>query len=177
MRAMRISFDLDDTLICYGDDAKCEPGLAWWARMALRDEPLRNGARRLAVELRARGHSLWVYTSSGRTMRWIKGWLRLHGVRVEGVVNGPMHVQCFGAGSSPSKRPHAFKIALHIDNSQGVAVEGEQHGFNVCLVQPSAKDWVEQVLAAVERHHANRTGIPESARAERLQVCPVRGAR
>jgi hypothetical protein len=146
---MRVSFDLDDTLICYGDGVEHEPGLAWWARMLVRDEPLRQGARRLATELHARGHTVWVYTSSGRTTRWIKRWLRLHGIRVEGVVNGPMHAKCFGAGSSPSKRPHAFKIALHVDNSQGVAMEGEQHGFNVCVVDPSSQDWVEQVLSAL----------------------------
>ncbi|HEY2585813.1 MAG TPA: hypothetical protein VGI81_08620 [Tepidisphaeraceae bacterium] len=155
---MHISFDLDDTLICYGgDDAGCEPRLPWWARMVLRDEPLRKGTRRLAVELHRHGHRIWIYTSSGRTVRWIKWWLRLHGVRVEGVINGPMHVKCFGAGSSPSKRPHAFKIALHVDNSPGVAIEGEQHGFNVCLVEPSATDWVEQVLTAVDRYHPTST--------------------
>jgi hypothetical protein len=72
-------------------------------------------------------------------------------VRVDDVINGPKHIQCFGAASSPSKRPHAFKIALHIDNSPGVAIEGERHGFNVCVIDPSDNDWADKVLNAVER--------------------------
>ena len=147
---MRISFDLDDTLICYDEGIDCDPPLAWWTRVLIRDEPLRRGARDLTAELHKRGHTVWVYTSSGRKARWIKWWLRFHGIRVEGIVNGPKHIQCFGEGSTPSKRPHAFGIGLHVDNSRGVAMEGEQHGFNVCVVEPGANDWVERVLETVE---------------------------
>jgi hypothetical protein len=38
--SMRVSLDLDDTLICYGGVVECEPRLAWWARLVVRDEPV-----------------------------------------------------------------------------------------------------------------------------------------
>lgn len=76
--------------------------------------------------------------------------MRLHGIRVAGVINGTRHDACFGAGSLPTKRPHAFEIDLHVDNSRGVALEGKQHGFKVLQIEPDASGWVEQVLIAVD---------------------------
>jgi hypothetical protein len=145
---LRISFDLDDTLICYGDPAR-EPRLPWFLRLFLPDEPLRKGARHLAVTLTSRGHELWIYTTSGRNPRAVRLWLRFHGIYVKRVINGTEHSKCFGQGSSPSKRPKAFKIDLHIDDSPGVAIEGQKYGFRVCVVEPSASDWVEKVIQNV----------------------------
>src|ERR1700754_2516975 len=99
----------------------CEARLPLICRLLVHDEPLRLGSRDLARELRRRGHEIWVYTSSGRTARSVEWWLRLHGIRVNGVINGPEHARCFGHESLPTKRPHAFGIRLHIDDSEGVA--------------------------------------------------------
>src|SRR5688500_3617191 len=85
-RDLRISFDLDDTLICYGDGVDCEPRLPWLLRLFVRDEPLRRGARRLLRELDDRGHEVWVYTTSHRGAQAVRRWLRAHGVRVARVV-------------------------------------------------------------------------------------------
>ena len=152
---MRISFDLDDTLICYGDNhVEREPPLPILLRLIVRDEPLRAGARELARTLQSRGHEIWIYTSSGRRARWIRRWLRHHGVRIDGVVDGTRHAKCFGEGSLRTKRPHAFGIHIHVDNSRSMAIEGERYGFNVCLIEPDAKDWVRQVLDSVASHQS-----------------------
>src|SRR5438270_12026835 len=98
---MRISFDLDDTLICYGGMIPCEPRLPWPVRCLLNDEPLRCGARQLVRTLRERGHQVWIYTTSDRGPRAVRWWLRLHGVQVDRVVNGVEHARCFGSGSAP----------------------------------------------------------------------------
>ena len=42
---MRISFDLDDTLICYQPHVPREPPPSWAWRLVIQDEPLRLGAR------------------------------------------------------------------------------------------------------------------------------------
>lgn len=154
---MRISFDLDDTLICYGGDVPCEPRLPLWWRLIARDEPLRLGTRRLAEELCRRGHELWIYTTSGRGERAVRYWLRLHGVRVAGVVNEYRHAKCFGPHSWPSKRPHAFGIDLHVDDSGGVAMEGDRYGFNVVVVEPTDRHWVDRVLHAVAGYEQGLT--------------------
>src|SRR4051812_12292063 len=87
---MRISFDLDDTLICYQDGVPREP-LGWLARRLAGDEPLRLGARELLNGLRRRGHEVWVYTTSYRDPWGVWWWLRLHGVRVGRVINQHVH--------------------------------------------------------------------------------------
>ena len=146
---MRISFDLDDTLICYGGATPCERRLPWFVRWWAGDEPLRRGTRALIGQLRADGHQVWVYTTSHRRPRRVRRWLLWHGVRVDRVVNGAEHDRHFGVGSLPTKRPHAFGIDLHVDDLPGVAVEGQRHGFAVCVVDPAAADWARQVTDAV----------------------------
>ena len=85
---MRISFDLDDTLICYGGTTPCETDLPWPLRLVAGNEPLPRGTRSLLMTLRSHGHELWVYTTSLRRPRQVRQWLRCHGVRVDRVVNG-----------------------------------------------------------------------------------------
>jgi hypothetical protein len=145
---MRISFDLDDTLICYQPGTLHEPNraprlLRWWAR-----EPLRLGAADLMRELSAAGHELWVYTTSYRDPFAVRWWLRFHGVRVRYVVNQHRHDRFVGRGS-PSKDPGRFGIDLHIDDSWGVWVEGRRHGFRVLVVLPDDPDWTAKVREAV----------------------------
>ncbi len=88
---VRISFDIDDTLACQLHHADVEsswlPACAhrWWG------EPLRIGTRSLTRQLRRQGCSIWVYTSSGRAPSYIRRWLMLYGIRVDGVVNSERH--------------------------------------------------------------------------------------
>jgi hypothetical protein len=44
--------------------------------------------------------------------------------RVMESLDGRVHARCFGEGSEPTKRPGAFGIGLHVDDSRGVAMEG-----------------------------------------------------
>lgn len=151
-RKLRISFDIDDTLTCHHSHASAErerlPGIVhrWLG------EPLRRGTVALMRELRRRGCSIWIYTSSGRSPFYIRRWLLLHGIRVDGVVNDERHRQCLavhGFSHSPSKFPPAFGIDLHVDDSDGVRMEGEAHGFRVVVVQPGDDSWGQRILDAV----------------------------
>jgi hypothetical protein len=143
---MRISFDLDDTLICYGAAAPHEPNtVRWWARLR-RGEPLRLGAAALLTEL-AREHELWVYTTSYRHPLAVSWWLRGYGVRVRRVVNRNRHKRRFGRRGR-SKNPAAFGIDLHVDDSWGVWLENRAER-NVCVVLADDPDWVRKVRDAV----------------------------
>lgn len=149
---MRISFDLDDTLICYQPGSVYEPRPPWYWRAVASHEPLRRGARALLRDLRARGHELWVYTTSHRPPLSVKLWLRSYGVRVVRVVNQDVHdrhLRRTVRDYPPSKNPRAFGIDLHVDDSDGVRMEGDEHGFRVVVVSPDDADWVAKVLAAV----------------------------
>src|SRR6478672_9776155 len=136
---MRLSFDLDDTLICYEPSVPCEPSLAWHWRLWAHNEPLRHGARALMRRLQRSGWELWIYTTSHRSPWSVRCWLRGHGIRVAGVINQNVHdarLRRNRADYPPSKNPRAFGIALHIDDSEGVRMEGEIHGFNVVVIDP-----------------------------------------
>src|SRR5687768_2025230 len=100
---MRISFDLDDTLICRSGQSFETPISRPW-NWLLRIEPLRLGARWLFAELRRRGCEIWIYTSSGRSQRSVRRWLRRHGLHVDEVVNEAVDGE-LPAPESPFRRP------------------------------------------------------------------------
>lgn len=154
---VRISFDIDDTLACQAEHSAAEHSrLPNFVHRWL-GEPLRVGTRALTRELRRQNCSVWVYTSSGRTPAYIRRWLMLYGIHVDGVVNSVRHSEALaerGLVNSPSKLPSAFDIDLHVDDSEGVRLEGHDHGFRVVVVRPDDENWAQQVLQAVGKVQA-----------------------
>ena len=146
---MRVSFDLDDTLIC-PPATPAEPPLPSWRRWR-HPEPLRRGAVALIRDLRARGCSAWIYTTSFRPPGSVRRWLRAHGARVDGVINQDRHDRVVGR-QGPSKYPPAFGIDLHVDDLPGVVLEAQRHGFAALIVAPDDPDWADKVRAAVAAH-------------------------
>ena len=153
----RVSFDVDDTLVCCGDVARSEAGYLPRCLQCWFGEPLRAGTGALVRELRRRQCSVWIYTTSGRSPFYIRRWLLLHGIRVDGVVNDVRHRQglaAHGFSRLPSKLPPAFGIDLHVDDSEGVRLEGVRHGFRVVVVRPDDQHWTRRVLDAVAHAQA-----------------------
>jgi hypothetical protein len=151
---MRISFDLDDTLICYQPGVPQEPPLRWPLTWLVRDEPLRAGAPALIRQLQQAGWEVWIYTTSYRDPLSVRTWLWLHGVGVKRVINQAVHDRELRRSPDdypPSKNPAAFGISIHVDDSEGVRIEGERHGFRVVVLSPDDADWTHKVLAAVLR--------------------------
>ncbi|SBW79930.1 hypothetical protein PVE_R1G2044 [Pseudomonas veronii 1YdBTEX2] len=149
---IRISFDIDDTLACQLHHCAVEPSRLPACVHRWLGEPLRIGTRSLTQELRRQGCSIWVYTSSGRTPSYIRRWLLLYGIRVDGVVNSMLHNRALtvhGLSNAPSKFPPAFDIDLHVDDSEGVRTEGRDHGFRDVVVHPEDERWAQKVLDAV----------------------------
>jgi FMN phosphatase YigB (HAD superfamily) len=149
---MRVSFDLDDTLICYQEGVPQEPPLPWYVRPFAASEPLRRGALSLMADLQRRGVELWIYTTSYRDPWSVWWWLLCHGVRVRRVINQDVHDAHLRRGQRdypPSKNPRAFGIDLHVDDSDGVRMEGRQHGFQVVVVSPDDQAWADKVRRAV----------------------------
>ncbi|MFO2466536.1 hypothetical protein OOJ96_24670 [Pseudomonas sp. 15FMM2] len=149
---IRISFDIDDTLACQLHHCAVERSRLPACIHRWLGEPLRVGTRALTRELRRQGCSVWVYTSSGRTPSYIRRWLLLYGIHVDGVVNSVRHNQALtvhGLSNAPSKFPPAFDIDLHVDDSEGVQIEGIDHGFRVVVVDPQDQHWAQKVLDAV----------------------------
>ena len=151
-----ISFDLDDTLICYHPATPREPVRIPWPLRTWFREPLRAGTTELMRQLRADGWQIAVYTTSHRTPAYVGWFLRFHGVSVSLVVNQRAHERALaraGIMRGPSKLPRLFSIRLHVDDSEGVAIEGREFGFEVVVVRPDDPDWTAAVLSAARRLH------------------------
>jgi hypothetical protein len=146
---MKIAFDLDDTLI---------PGLAvfpvdrrsFLARL-LGHEPLREGTITLMKALRNQGWDVWIYTTSFRSPSYVRMLFGLHGVRIAGVINQYHHCKtvtgCGHAYQDCSKYPPAFGIDLLVDESEGVWLESQRHGFEMVFVRPDDAAWTDAVMA------------------------------
>jgi hypothetical protein len=144
---MLVSFDIDDTLVC-SPGVPAEQFVPRW-RQLWYPERLRQGTRALMGELLRRRCQLWIYTTSYRSPRYLRGWFRCVGIPLAGVVNQRRHDRVVGR-RGPSKYPPAFGIDLHVDDSEGVGLEGERHGFVVIVVAPEDPDWASRVLEAVD---------------------------
>jgi hypothetical protein len=144
---MRISFDLDDTLVC-PPHVPAERLVGRWRRWRY-PEAMRLGTVALMGALVDRGCQVWIYTTSYRSPRYIRGWFRCLGIPIGGVVNQERHDRVVGR-HGPSKYPPAFGIDLHVDDSEGVRIEGERHGFAVLVVAPDDETWAARILGAVE---------------------------
>lgn len=144
---MRFAFDLDNTLIRCGHDFSLEkPQRRFWAKM-FGKEQLREGTKALTDACRQRGWQVWVYTTSYRSTWHIRWLFWLHGIRLDGVVNQQRHddqaqVRC-------TKHPPSFGIDLLIDDSEGVRIEGQRHGFQVLVIVPNDAKWTEKVIAVL----------------------------
>jgi hypothetical protein len=143
---LRISFDVDGTLTGIPAMA-AEPPLARWRRR-FHPEPLRLGTVALMAELIRHDAEIWIYTTSYRAPRYLRGWLRAHGIPLAGAVDQDRHGRIVGR-QGPSKLPPAFGIDIHVDDSEGVARGGQRHGFKVVVVRPDALDRTARVLEAV----------------------------
>jgi len=150
---MRISFDIDDTIVLYEPGAPVERLVPWWWRWRFQ-EPMRFGTQALMRTLLAHGHELCIYTTSYRSPFYLRGWFRSIGVKLVDAINQDVHdrkvKKSAFPGYVPSKYPPAFGIDLHIDDSEGVAMEGREHGFRVVVVSPHDEQWATRVLSAVE---------------------------
>ena len=154
MSKLLISFDLDDTLICYSGQTPREPERVPWVLRRWLGEPLRAGTLELMQALSRDGWTIAVYTTSGRSERRIRNWLRWYGVRPALVVNQSRHVRALcdaGIVHGPTKLPSLFGVDLHVDDSVGVALEGRRFGFRVLVVRPDDPNWSRAVLQAARR--------------------------
>ena len=145
---MRISFDLDDTLIIPGDATPVEDVKYSFITAMRIKEKLRKGTIEIFTALRDAGHEIWIYTTSYRPKSYIKKLFKLHGLKLDGIVNQADHdrqIPKSGLNEKPSKYPPMFGIDLHIDDSRGVGIEAKTFVFNVIVVEPDDKVWIEKI--------------------------------
>lgn len=147
---MRIAFDLDDTLIPMGDRFATEPPAGAWPLRVLANEALRKGASSLLRELRAEGHTVWVYTSSARSVATVHMLFAANGVRLGGVVNLDRHEAMMRSlGVRRLKHAKAFGIDQQVDDSVAVVDEAMRYGARAVIITPDEVAWDARVREAV----------------------------
>ena len=106
-----------------------------------------------------------IYTTSVRSERDIRRLLRGYSVVPELVVNQTTHERALkqaGIDRGPTKRPSLFGIGLHVDDSDGVAAEGREWGFEVLVVRPDDLHWAEAVKEATRKGRLSANRVPDS---------------
>ena len=156
---MRVSFDLDEVIFVSPKTHKTEPELMFPLNKIFR-ERLRAGTPELINKLQEMGYEVWVYTSSFRSERYIKGLFWLYGVHFDGIVNASRHlkeVQGSRKEILPQKVPSRYHISLHIDDEEIVCKLAGQYGYNVYQLEAQDDDWKEKIIAHAakirEREH------------------------
>lgn len=146
---MRVSFDLDEVLFVNPATHKTEPELPFPLRNIYK-ERLRLGTPDLINTLQKLGYEVWVYTSSFRTERYIKGLFRHYGVKFDGIVNGTRHLKEVQQGKSqilPQKVPNRYRISLHVDDEAVICSYGREFGFDAYQLDAQDDEWKEKVIA------------------------------
>lgn len=156
---MIVSFDLDDTLFVSEREFKTEmpPRFPF---NAIYKERLRLGTVELMQYIRAQNIQLWIYTTSYRSERYIRGLFRCYGIKLDNVVNGQRHAREVQGGRSepmPSKYPCKYRIDLHIDDDISVAQNGRTFGFRVFIVGKQDDWWTEKIKQEIRRISALST--------------------
>ena len=76
---MRVSFDLDQTLLTFTNEFPTEPQNLF--QKILRFEKLRLGTVSLMQQIQLQGHEVWIYTSSQRPKHYINELFLRHNIK------------------------------------------------------------------------------------------------
>ena len=148
---MIISFDMDETLV------SVEPNFAEEKYTAicrlLGAERLRRGTRRLFPALAARGHNIYIYTTSHRSKFSLRKTFLAYGLWPDRIINGEENRKRLALHNcGASKNPGLFAIDLHVDDLAGVQMEAVKFGFTTLVVDVHDTAWVEKVLTSVDAY-------------------------
>lgn len=149
--AMRISFDLDEVLFVNPETHKTEPPLKFPFNIIFR-ERVRLGTVDLIKRLHKEGFEVWIYTSSFRSIGYIKVLFACYRIRFDGIINGQRHlqeVQGHRKEKLPQKMPGRYRISLHIDDEAIVMTHGKYYGFNVLLMNEPDDQWTDKIMQRV----------------------------
>lgn len=148
---MKISFDLDDTLICHQSSIPKEPYKVPWPIRYWQNEPLRLGTIELMNWIRDQGDEIGIYTTSYRTRRYIQSLFYWHKIKLSFTINQYVHDKKFKdrLNKVASKMPSVFGIDLHIDDDHVLYKNSFNYGFNILRVDPLDLDWVAKVKSRV----------------------------
>lgn len=145
---MKISFDLDDTLIAK-NKFKLERSNLLQKLFGI--ERIREGTVDLFKELKKQKHTIYIYTTSYRSELRIKCMFYSYGISVDYIINQQKHLSKIKKENFRcSKFPPMFKIDIHIDDSLGVELEGQKYGFQTIVISETDENWTQTILNKIK---------------------------
>lgn len=154
---MRVSFDLDEVLFVYPQTHKTEPELKFPFNRIYK-ERLRLGTPDLINTLQSLGYEVWVYTSSFRSEKYIKGLFKRYGVKFDGIVNANRHLKEVQKNNNtilPQKMPSHYRITLHVDDESIICSQGRTFGFHGYQLDAQDDNWKDKIIAYAEKLRDN----------------------
>lgn len=144
---MKISFDLDDTLIAKNKFTLEKINLF---HKLFGIERIRKGTIDLFRILKKQKHKIYIYTTSYRSKWRIKWIFYSYGISVDCIINQQKHLRKIKKlDFKCSKFPPMFNIDIHIDDSLGVKMEGEKYGFKTIIISEKDEDWTQTILKSI----------------------------
>ena len=134
---------MDDTLIIPNSEYAEEIFQYKLLAQIFKVEKLRLGTKEIFQFFEEENCKRWIYTTSFRSIRYIKWLFLVHGIKLQGIVNQEIHEK--NVSLTISKYPPAFNIDILIDDSKGVLIEGKQNNFKVIQIDPDNLNWVEKI--------------------------------
>ena len=144
---MRISFDLDETLISSNIDWEVEPDLKGFRG---EKERLRKGTVELFNWIREQNHEIWIYTNSYRGRRSLEAWFQECGLPVDVVIDQIVHDQKRSEQDPKcklEKNPEWFGIDLHFDDLDELANQKR-----ICKINPLDASWTDKVKQYINNY-------------------------
>ena len=75
-----------------------------------------------------------------------------YGIPVDYIINQQSHIRNVKS-KNISKFPPQFGIDVHIDDSPGVKMEGEKHGFMTIIVSHNDENWATEIIKNLESRY------------------------
>ncbi|RYD81450.1 MAG: HAD family hydrolase [Sphingobacteriales bacterium] len=145
-----ISFDLDDTLIPGTKVFETEPQ-NWFQRLN-KTEKIRLGTIQLFKQLRRRNFRIVIYTTSFRSVFSIRYTFLTYGIWLDEIINQSKHNNLLKERKYVcTKLPSAFGIDIHVDDSDGVKMEGEKFNFKTIIIAEKETNWATKILNEISQ--------------------------
>jgi len=70
-----------------------------------------------------------------------------YGIRIDKIINQRIHEETMSSlHLNTSKYPPAFNMYIHIDDSKGVALEGQRYNFRTIIIDNDDNNWTAYIL-------------------------------
>lgn len=148
-RNMCASFDLDEILLTDGSTYPEHKELSFPFDRIYR-KTLRRNASVLINELHSMGFDVWVYTGEYYPEAYLRLLFRLHGTKVDGIINGMRHRK------TKSRIREAFsnkyRISLHVDNDDVTCVRTKTKEYEMFCMDSVNQDWASEVVSRLREN-------------------------